>query len=44
MKLGYLVSQYPARTHTFVLREVRALRTETTQTSKPELRSARSLS
>ena len=26
MKLGYLVSQYPARTHTFVLREVRALR------------------
>ena len=26
MKLGYLVSQYPALTHTFVLREVRALR------------------
>ena len=26
MKLGYLVSQYPALSHTFVLREVRALR------------------
>ena len=26
MKLGYLVSQYPAVSHTFVLREVRALR------------------
>ena len=26
MKLGYLISQYPALTHTFVLREVRALR------------------
>jgi glycosyltransferase involved in cell wall biosynthesis len=26
MKLGYLVSQYPARSHTFVLREVLALR------------------
>jgi colanic acid/amylovoran biosynthesis glycosyltransferase len=26
MKLGYLISQYPALSHTFVLREVRALR------------------
>ena len=26
MKLGYLVSQYPALSHTFVLREVLALR------------------
>jgi colanic acid/amylovoran biosynthesis glycosyltransferase len=26
MKLGYLVSQYPAVSHTFVLREIRALR------------------
>ena len=26
MKLGYLVSQYPALSHSFVLREVRALR------------------
>ena len=28
MKLGYLVSQYPALSHTFVLREIRALRRE----------------
>ena len=26
MKLGYLVSQYPARSHTFILREIRELR------------------
>ena len=26
MKLGYLISQYPALSHTFILREVRALR------------------
>ena len=26
MKLGYLVSQYPALSHTFILREVLALR------------------
>ena len=26
MKLGYLISQFPALSHTFVLREVQALR------------------
>ena len=26
LRLGYLVSQYPAVNHTFILREIRALR------------------
>jgi colanic acid/amylovoran biosynthesis glycosyltransferase len=39
MKVGYLISQYPALTHTFVLREVRALRQRGFEVSVVSIRS-----
>jgi len=39
MKLGYLVSQYPALSHTFVLREVRALRRQGVEVCVASVRS-----